>query len=191
LRYKVWRSNKDKSLHLLYTSLLIAPSEPSKRAEAAIGDRLSADHHEGSELKLSRLVLIILWYGMFRLARLTHGRMLRYRSCADRAFPPQRRAAPRVARQVPRKDIRAPQRISHIYCVMPDEMIHRHFAIAVRHAKEGERRVAEQLQRIQTLRHAGLDTATSQEFLDVLVASLKLMNQHLALLTRECAAILP
>ena len=74
---------------------------------------------------------------------------------------------------------------------MPNEMIDRHFAIAVRHAKAGECRVAEQLQRVQALRHAGLDTARSQEFLDFLVASLKLMNDHLALLTRERAVIQP
>jgi len=70
-------------------------------------------------------------------------------------------------------------------------MIDRHFAIAVRHAEAGERRVVEQRQRVQALRHAGVSTAISQEFLDVLVASLKLMNDHLALLTRERAVIQP
>jgi len=75
--------------------------------------------------------------------------------------------------------------------MMPKEMIDRHFAIAVRHAKAGERRVLEQRQRVQTLRHAGLDSAGSQEFLDILVASLKLMNDHIALLKRERAAIQP
>jgi hypothetical protein len=68
---------------------------------------------------------------------------------------------------------------------MPDEMTERHLAIALRLIEEAERRIAEQRERIRRFREAGHDTVRSEKFLELLLPTFRLMNDHRSLLERE------
>ena len=62
---------------------------------------------------------------------------------------------------------------------MPDEILKRHLALAIRHAEKGERLVQEQLEK------NGHDATSSKRFLELLIQTLALMMEHLAQLERE------
>jgi len=68
---------------------------------------------------------------------------------------------------------------------MPDEILKRHLALAIRHAEKGERLVQEQLQRVEYLEKNGHDATSSKRFLELLIQTLALMMEHLAQLERE------
>lgn len=56
-----------------------------------------------------------------------------------------------------------------------------HLALAERHVREGEQRVAQQIARIEQLAADGHDTTGAEKFLETLMQSLALMRQHLQL----------
>jgi hypothetical protein len=70
---------------------------------------------------------------------------------------------------------------------MPDEILKRHLALAMRHVERGERLVQEQHQRVEYLEKNGHDTTSSKRFLNLLIQTLVLMREHLAHLEREHA----
>jgi hypothetical protein len=71
---------------------------------------------------------------------------------------------------------------------MSAEMTARHLALAIEHLARGERLVAEQRERIRTLKERGHETSASERFLFVLLVSLDVMSTHHATLQREAAA---
>ena len=62
-----------------------------------------------------------------------------------------------------------------------------HFALADRHVMEADERVAHQWHRIERMRRAGRDTGASEELLQLLIQTRKLMVAHQKLLEREMA----